>query len=264
MPETGALIGTPASISESVEPQTEPIDDEPFDSSVSETRRIVYGNTSSGGMTACERPLGERAVADVAALGAAHAAGLPDRERREVVVVHVAPVALERQVVDPLALFLGAQRQQRHDLRLAAGEERRAVRARHHRDLALDRADRLPERPSGRRLSTAILRADEALVDRVARLADVALVNASSSPDSGSAAGNGSLTPATIGRTAGCRLADLSSFESCSASVSSRSSASNCSRTGPGGDRPLLLEQHARATCASGAPAGLGLRSSSS
>ena len=37
-----------------------------------------------------ERPLGERAVADVAALRAAHEAGLPDRERREVVVVEVA------------------------------------------------------------------------------------------------------------------------------------------------------------------------------
>ena len=34
-----------------------------------------------------QRPLGERAVADVAALRAAHEAGLPDRERREVVVV---------------------------------------------------------------------------------------------------------------------------------------------------------------------------------
>ena len=52
MPETGAVIGTPASISASVEPQTEPIDDEPFDSSVSETRRIVYGNSSAVGMTA--------------------------------------------------------------------------------------------------------------------------------------------------------------------------------------------------------------------
>ena len=52
MPETGALIGTPASMSESVEPQTDPIDEEPFDSSVSETRRIVYGNSSADGMTA--------------------------------------------------------------------------------------------------------------------------------------------------------------------------------------------------------------------
>ncbi len=52
MPEMGAAIGTPASISASVDPHTEPIDDEPFDSSVSETRRIVYGKSSTGGMTA--------------------------------------------------------------------------------------------------------------------------------------------------------------------------------------------------------------------
>jgi len=51
MPETGALIGTPASISASVEPQTEPIEDEPFDSRVSDTIRIVYGNSSVDGIT---------------------------------------------------------------------------------------------------------------------------------------------------------------------------------------------------------------------
>ena len=67
MPETGALIGTPASISASVEPQTEPIDDEPFDSSVSETMRIVYGKSSASGIVGLERALRERAVADVAA-----------------------------------------------------------------------------------------------------------------------------------------------------------------------------------------------------
>src|SRR5262249_61593731 len=50
MPPTGALSGTPASCSARVEPQTEPIDDEPFDSSVSETIRIVYGNSSSDGI----------------------------------------------------------------------------------------------------------------------------------------------------------------------------------------------------------------------
>ncbi len=50
MPETGAAIGTPASMSASVEPHTAPIDEEPFDSSVSETMRIVYGNSSSDGM----------------------------------------------------------------------------------------------------------------------------------------------------------------------------------------------------------------------
>ena len=52
MPETGALIGTPASINARVEPHTEPIDEEPFDSSVSETMRIVYGNVSVVGRTA--------------------------------------------------------------------------------------------------------------------------------------------------------------------------------------------------------------------
>ena len=44
-------MGTPASWSASVEPQTEPIDDEPFDSSVSETIRIVYGKSSRLGIT---------------------------------------------------------------------------------------------------------------------------------------------------------------------------------------------------------------------
>ena len=46
------MIGTPASISASVEPQTEPIDEEPFDSSVSETTRIVYGKSAASGITA--------------------------------------------------------------------------------------------------------------------------------------------------------------------------------------------------------------------
>ena len=110
MPETGAVIGTPASISASVEPQTEPIDDEPFDSSVSETSRIVYGNSSVVGMHGLERPLCERAVTDVAPLRAAHATRLADRVGREVVVVHVAAVTLEREVVDALALLRGAER----------------------------------------------------------------------------------------------------------------------------------------------------------
>ncbi len=52
MPLTGAVIGTPASMSARVDPHTEPMDEEPFDSSVSETRRIVYGNVSAVGMTA--------------------------------------------------------------------------------------------------------------------------------------------------------------------------------------------------------------------
>ena len=50
-PATGALIGTPASIKDRVLAQTLPIEEEPLDSRVSETRRIAYGNSSSEGMT---------------------------------------------------------------------------------------------------------------------------------------------------------------------------------------------------------------------
>src|SRR4051794_41927067 len=51
MPATGLRIGTPASISDRLEPQTDAIDDEPFDSRMSETTRIVYGKSSCDGMT---------------------------------------------------------------------------------------------------------------------------------------------------------------------------------------------------------------------
>src|ERR671915_477586 len=50
-PATGALSGTPASISDSEEPHTEAIDEEPFDSRMSDTTRIAYGNSSTGGTT---------------------------------------------------------------------------------------------------------------------------------------------------------------------------------------------------------------------
>src|ERR687883_1585144 len=49
MPATGRAIGTPASISDRLEPHTDAIDDEPFDSRMSETTRIVYGKSSCDG-----------------------------------------------------------------------------------------------------------------------------------------------------------------------------------------------------------------------
>src|ERR1700683_1466791 len=51
-PATGAFNGTPASISASDAPQTVAIDDDPFDSRMSETTRIAYGQVSSDGSTA--------------------------------------------------------------------------------------------------------------------------------------------------------------------------------------------------------------------
>src|SRR5919106_4805133 len=45
-PATGAFSGTPASISDSEEPHTDAIEDEPLDSRMSDTTRIVYGKSS--------------------------------------------------------------------------------------------------------------------------------------------------------------------------------------------------------------------------
>ena len=51
-PATGALIGTPASISARLVPHTEAMELEPFDSRISDTTRMTYGNFSTPGITA--------------------------------------------------------------------------------------------------------------------------------------------------------------------------------------------------------------------
>ena len=51
IPATGALIGTPASISARVEPQIEACEVEPLEDSTSLTSRMVYGNSSIEGST---------------------------------------------------------------------------------------------------------------------------------------------------------------------------------------------------------------------
>ena len=51
MPATGWVRGTPASIMERQPPQTLAIEDEPFDSVMSETTRMVYGKPSLAGIT---------------------------------------------------------------------------------------------------------------------------------------------------------------------------------------------------------------------
>ena len=50
-PATAALMGTPASISDRLDPQTDAIDDEPLLLSTSETRRNAYGKSSAMGIT---------------------------------------------------------------------------------------------------------------------------------------------------------------------------------------------------------------------
>ncbi len=49
IPATGRFSGTPASISARDVPHTVAIDDEPFDSVISDTTRMVYGNLSLPG-----------------------------------------------------------------------------------------------------------------------------------------------------------------------------------------------------------------------
>ena len=100
--------------------------------------RIVYGNVVLGGDDREQGALGECTVADVAALRAAHEAGLAGGERREVVVVQVALALGHVDRVDALPLGKHAQRQHREDLRLTAGEQARAVAA---RQVAGDRGD---------------------------------------------------------------------------------------------------------------------------
>ena len=51
IPATGALIGTPASMRDSVEAHTDAIEVEPFEARTSETSLRAYGNSSTGGTT---------------------------------------------------------------------------------------------------------------------------------------------------------------------------------------------------------------------
>ena len=102
MPATCALIGTPASISARLPPHTDAIDE----------RAVRLGDLGDDAHRVGEllrrrqhgeqRALGEAAVADLAALGRADAAGLAGRVRRHVVVEHEALAVLAHQRVDDL------------------------------------------------------------------------------------------------------------------------------------------------------------------
>src|SRR5947209_20050598 len=69
-------------------------------------------------------------MSDVTALRASHEARLPDRERREVVVVEVALGGLQPERVEPHLLTRGAKRDDAQRLGLAAREQRGAMRPR--------------------------------------------------------------------------------------------------------------------------------------
>ena len=141
MPATGALMGTPASISDRQPPHTDAIEEEPFDSMMSETMRMVYGNLSSGGSTwrsarsaSAPWPISRRP-------GLRRNFTSPTREGREVVVQHELLEVHAGELLDALLVLGGAERGGHQRLGLAAGEERRAVDARQQPDLAGDLAD---------------------------------------------------------------------------------------------------------------------------
>src|SRR4051812_44569058 len=87
-----------------------------------------------------ERSLGQVAVTDVATARATHRLVLAGAVRGEVVVVDVALLGLGADRVDALDVRGRAERRDRHDLGLTAGEQARAVRSGQDADLDRDLA----------------------------------------------------------------------------------------------------------------------------
>ena len=142
IPATGALIGTPASISARVEPQTEPCEVEPLDEMTSDTKRSAYGNSLHGRNDRQQRTLRERAVADLAAARAAGRAGFRRPSRTgNCSGGYSAFQSLHRCVSSILRVAQRTQRATRQHLGLAAGEHARAVYARQNAYLGRQRTD---------------------------------------------------------------------------------------------------------------------------
>ncbi len=140
MPAVGRFNGTPASISASEAPQTEAIDDDPFELGDLRDHAHRVGEFVVRRQHGMDRAPGQFAVADFTPLGAAHASGFADRVGREVVVQQELLFVGARQRVDVLLVFAGAQRGHHHGLGFTAGEQRRAVGARQHADFGDDLA----------------------------------------------------------------------------------------------------------------------------
>ena len=101
-PATGAAIGTPASISARVLPQTEPMEVEPLELST-QTPRAPRKGTIPWRQHGDQGPLSQSAVADLAATGGAHRPGFTHRVG-EVVVVQVVLLVGRVEVVHLLGI----------------------------------------------------------------------------------------------------------------------------------------------------------------
>ena len=123
-----------------------------------------------------QRALGEAAMADLAALRRADAAGLAGRVRRHVVVEHEAVRVLAHQRVDPLLVAGRAERRYDDRLRLAAREQRRAVRARQHAGADRDRTHRARVAAVDARLAGQDLVADDLRLELEHEIVDLVRV----------------------------------------------------------------------------------------
>ena len=108
---------------------------------ISLTTRSVYGNLSFAGSSGWMARQASLPWPTSRRPGLPMRPGLAHRVRREVVVQHEVLAVLALQRVDDLLVLAGAERGHAQRLRLAAGEQRAAVRARQHADLGDDRAD---------------------------------------------------------------------------------------------------------------------------
>ena len=137
-----------ASISDSDAPHTVAIDDEPFDSVISDTTRMVYGKLVLGRQQRTHRAPGQLPWPISRRPGVPMRPVFADRVRREVVVEHevLAVLALER--VDDLLVLAGAQRCDDQRLGFAAGEIAEPCARGSTPTSAFDRAHGLVSRPS--------------------------------------------------------------------------------------------------------------------
>ena len=141
IPATGVAIGTPASSKARMPPQTVAIEEDPFDSRMSETTRIVYGKDVFGGEHRGNSSLGQGPVPDFTPARAAQGAGLADAERREIVVEHETLRGFPREAFHALLVFGRAQSDSDQGLRFAPGEKGRTVGSRQDPDFGRDRPD---------------------------------------------------------------------------------------------------------------------------
>ncbi len=130
-------------------PQTVAIEDDPFDSKMSETTRMAYGQSASDGSTAVQSTLRQSAVPNLAAARSAQECDFADREGREIVMQHEALFGFAFEGLQTLHVFASAQRGRDQRLGLTAGKDGRAVSARQHSDFNPDIANLVELAPVG-------------------------------------------------------------------------------------------------------------------